>query len=210
MAIVSFQNKFVFIKTRKTAGTSMEMYLSKWCHDDDVVTPIHPENPLHRPRNYEDEWGRLKFYNHMSAVEIRSNLPKEFGTFFKFCFERHPVEKCLSFFAMLLNSPAHQSPDNPRTWDEYLERGILPVDVDRYTGENGELLVDKIYKYENFAASLRDISMRVGFRYSTLSYREKSGFRYGVPSFEDVMANRAQRNRIFDAFKVMMELVDYA
>ena len=58
--IASFRHGFVFIKTRKTGGTSVEIVLSSWCGPDDVVTPIEPEDELLRaqyggaPRNYLD------------------------------------------------------------------------------------------------------------------------------------------------------------
>jgi len=53
--IISHKNKFIFIKTRKTAGTSIEAYLSKFCSNDDVVTPVglESETSNHIPRNYK-------------------------------------------------------------------------------------------------------------------------------------------------------------
>jgi hypothetical protein len=38
--IASFLRNFIFIKTRKTAGTSIEIFLSGHCGPDDIVTPI--------------------------------------------------------------------------------------------------------------------------------------------------------------------------
>ena len=38
--IISHKHKFIFIKTRKTAGTSIEVALSKICDDGDVITKI--------------------------------------------------------------------------------------------------------------------------------------------------------------------------
>ena len=42
--IASHQHRFVFLKTRKTAGTSVEIALSKVCGPDDVITEISPED----------------------------------------------------------------------------------------------------------------------------------------------------------------------
>jgi hypothetical protein len=56
--IASFAHNFIFIKTRKTAGTSVEVVLSTWCSDEDVCVPILPEDELiraaygARPRNF--------------------------------------------------------------------------------------------------------------------------------------------------------------
>ena len=42
--IASHQHRFIFLKTRKTAGTSVEIALSKVCGPDDVITEISPED----------------------------------------------------------------------------------------------------------------------------------------------------------------------
>ncbi|WP_018139574.1 MULTISPECIES: hypothetical protein [unclassified Thioalkalivibrio] len=52
--IASFLRNFVFIKTRKTAGTSVEIVLSPFCAGDDIVSPMVPEDELLRA-----EWGGL-------------------------------------------------------------------------------------------------------------------------------------------------------
>ena len=57
--IVSHGRRFIFIKTSKTAGTSVEMQLSKFCGPDDIVTPgMESKDPKYaqyadsrRPRN---------------------------------------------------------------------------------------------------------------------------------------------------------------
>ena len=36
--IISHKHKFIFMKTRKTAGTSIQVALSKICGPDDIIT----------------------------------------------------------------------------------------------------------------------------------------------------------------------------
>ena len=38
--IVSHKHKFIFIKTKKTAGTAIEAALSELCGPQDVITPF--------------------------------------------------------------------------------------------------------------------------------------------------------------------------
>ena len=40
--IVSHKNRFIFLKTRKTAGSSIEIALSKHCGPEDIITKIAP------------------------------------------------------------------------------------------------------------------------------------------------------------------------
>jgi len=46
--ILSKINNFLFLKTRKTAGTSIEIFLSRYCDDKDIITPITPIDELTR------------------------------------------------------------------------------------------------------------------------------------------------------------------
>ncbi len=56
--IISHKHKFIFVKTRKTAGTSVEISLSRYCGAGDVLSPISlSDEPLRgvlgcRPRHY--------------------------------------------------------------------------------------------------------------------------------------------------------------
>lgn len=44
MAIISLKNQFIFIKTRKVAGTSVEVALRRYCGPDDIITCITPRD----------------------------------------------------------------------------------------------------------------------------------------------------------------------
>lgn len=68
--IISYLHNFIFIKTKKTAGTSMEVALATHAGPDDVVTPfgpreererfkLYPESP---PQNFgKDKEGEARF-----------------------------------------------------------------------------------------------------------------------------------------------------
>ena len=50
--IISHRHKFIFIKTEKTAGTSIEIALSKFCGGKDVITPISAaQKSIHEARS---------------------------------------------------------------------------------------------------------------------------------------------------------------
>ena len=63
--IVSHRHRFIFIKTRKTASTSIEIALSQFCGPEDIITPIHPDDEAIRrslgypgPQNFLMQPGR--------------------------------------------------------------------------------------------------------------------------------------------------------
>ena len=64
MVLVSHRYKFIFIKTVKTAGTSIEISLSRFCGKDDVIVPFHKEDENIRkslkvfPQNYIREYSK--------------------------------------------------------------------------------------------------------------------------------------------------------
>lgn len=46
--IVSYEHGYIFIKTVKVAGTSVELALSRHCGPDDVITPVYPRDEIRR------------------------------------------------------------------------------------------------------------------------------------------------------------------
>ena len=144
--ILSHKYKFIFIKTTKTAGTSIEVELNRILGPDDIATPIWPAEDNHRPQNYERRrWGikRQRFFNHMSAQEIIKLIGKgAFRNYFSFCVEREPVDKCVSHYSMTRNSPKHID-TSINSFEEYVDRRCFPVDTEKYTDRGGNLLVDR-------------------------------------------------------------------
>lgn len=204
MAIISFRHNFIFIKTRKTAGTSIEVDLSAIAGDDAIVTPIQPVEAGHDPRNYLDENGKQRFFNHMPASEIRDRLGAErFSSMFKFCVEREPVEKCISLYHMQRNSAFH-NPDGQYdlSWDEFCKSKKLPVDLDKYSEiRDGSriLMVDRVLRYDQLASALPAMMHDLGIENFQLRTRAKTEYSRHKLVTED-MVTPGQRKVIRDAF----------
>lgn len=96
--IISHALKTIFLKTKKTGGTSFEIALSKFCAEHDVITPISPEDEKLRqnlgfrgPQNYSNtvwvrniggntiRFGQTQgdFRNHIPAAFVRGMVPPE-------------------------------------------------------------------------------------------------------------------------------------
>lgn len=166
--IISHRHRFVFIKTMKTAGTSIEVLLSQLCGEDDVVTPFGRPEAKHRPRNFQG------FYNHMSAAEVRAAIgPELWNSYFTFCFERNPWDKAVSHYCFV-KGRAPMPPD--WSFEEFLAAGDLPHNLPLYGGQSG-LLVDFVGKYERLQQDLATVLDRCGVACTIELPRAKSQYR---------------------------------
>jgi hypothetical protein len=166
--IISHKHKFIFIKTVKTAGTSLEVFLARHCGPDDVLTLFDPPIEGHQPPHYEGScnpiseilrvpfgprsaWRcllsrRQRFYNHMPAWLVRLRVPPGiWNGYFKFCVERNPWDKVLSHYHM----HAYRL-GGALSLDQYFARGKFPINHPRYTTPSGSrIIVDRVVRYEN-------------------------------------------------------------
>jgi hypothetical protein len=226
--ILSHKYKFIFIKTAKTAGTSIEVFVSKYCGPTDVVTPIEPPIEGHEPRNYEgfinpvpeilERPGKIlsalrhaissreKFYNHMPASEVRRRVPADvWNSYFKFCVERNPWDKVLSHYHMRAARAG-----GSLSLDEYFARGRFPINYFRYTDRSErKIIVDRILRYENLLAELRDVFSKLNIPFDgTLGVTAKSEYRTDRRPYQQVF-DKERRRIVEKAFAKEIELHGY-
>ena len=100
--LISHRHRFIFIKTVKTAGTSVEGFLEPFCcppgHVVQHWTPtlIFEEGVVGSrwPQNDREDHG---FYNHMPASEIRERCPF-FDSYTRLTTVRDPYDRAVSYF----------------------------------------------------------------------------------------------------------------
>lgn len=220
--LISETYGFLFVKTVKTAGTSLEIEFSKLLSETDLVTPITPPHDDHRPRNHRSArfigttrgllhllksrmGGPELFWNHMSAASIRERIgAKRFASLYKFCVEREPVDKCISHFSMYANSDKHRAGRWFENWDDYVEQGRYPIDFARYTSADGRLMVDRICRFERLEDELAEISERLGMPFAGLKATAKKGWR------EEIKPTDKQIEQIYEAFAATNNFTGYS
>jgi hypothetical protein len=226
--ILSHKYKFIFIKTVKTAGTSIEVFLSRHCGPQDIVTPIVPPVEGHQPRNYEGFINPIpeilerpvkifsavrrtmtsctKFYNHMPAREVKQRVPVDaWNGYFKFCVERNPWDKILSHYHM------HAARElGSLSLDEYLARGRFPINYFRYTDRSGrKVILDRIVRYERLLAELGEVFSQLNIPFEgTLGLAAKSEYRTDRRPYQEVFDDE-QRRIVEKAFAKEIELHGY-
>jgi len=160
--IISHQNRFVFVKTRKTAGTSIEIVLSQNCGVTDIITPITPEDEEIRrmagglgPQHYEP-----LFYNH-APVQVAQNFLLETGRgpYFSFCVERNPFDKAISLYFWRTRNRSPRPDINATIRSTPVE---LISNWNLYASGD-TVLVDQIIRYEHLGADLSEVASRLGY-----------------------------------------------
>ena len=211
--IVSHRHKFIFVKTKKTAGTSIEIALSAICGPDDIITPIVAQDEALRqklgfrgPQNYTHGDDDRYYYHHMSASEIRMKVGEAvWGEYFKFCFERNPWDKVISWYYWELQfSPGI-------TLDDFIRSGRYadvggPGGVDLYTAD-GKIIVDRVFLYERLREEWAFLAERFGSRLPDLP-TTKAIFRKDRRPYRSVLSD-SQRRAIEAAFHREIRLFGY-
>jgi len=98
--LISHNKKFIFIKTLKTAGTSVESILEKWC-----LPPKLYNKPVHGRKFKKSKFGvvagRLQAQNraHMSLIKAKQFLTEnQYKEYTKITIVRQPLDQLISFF----------------------------------------------------------------------------------------------------------------
>ena len=201
--LISHRKRFIYTKTVKTAGTSIESYFEPYCMREGEWTFAHA-----RPE-YVSEAGIIgirtgeplelqgvTWWNHMPARTIRALIGDAlWNDYFKFCVVRNPFDAMVSAYRFFWASKQSSRPradgylsritsafsksnglDELRdSFESWLKSVSLPLDQNKYRID-GRLCVDAVIRYESLFDGIRDVCQRLNipFRPESLPHLKKS------------------------------------
>jgi len=200
--IISHSHRYIFIKSEKTAGTSIEAALSKHCTSDDIVTPL---GDYWFNRDERGEWihnamNADGFSQHDPAAEVKRKVPPEiWNNYFRFSVTRNPWDRVVSYFSWearnrkelkparnwyhRLGIPFNEFRETRRLFHQYAAGDDWTTN-DRFYILDGALCVDFVIRYERLGDDLAEVCRRVGLPAIALPHL-KSGLREGGHSYAE-------------------------
>lgn len=193
--IVLHEQHMIFLKTRKTAGTSLEIALSSLAGPGDIVTRLIPEDEDARfratavtPRNhmvpllryrYRDlarlvaKRTRPSLTSHSPAERVKAAVGERvWRTYFKFAVERNPFDRIESLYWWVTRSSSTRP-----TLHEFV-RTLPETRLSNYPIYSiGDVYaVDRLLRYEDLEAELQRLEVDRGITLPELP-RAKSAVR---------------------------------
>lgn len=226
--IICHNYEFIFIKCRKTGSTSLEIALSEFCGQNDVITPISPIDEETRielgfpsARNFfvpiryykPKDWARLaikrrkkKYYNHMPAAELKSYVSSEiWKKYFKFCVERNPYDKLISHYYWSGGDTKYGTIENylaRKGYQELMGKKMYTIGNDK--------IVDYVVRYESLAQELSIISsvLKLPSPLKLTNIHAKSSFRKDERPYQEILSEHS-RKQIESIFSWEIQHVGY-
>ncbi len=219
--LISRSKQFIYLKTRKTAGTSVEVYFEKYC-----VDPAERHEETHYRSEMESEWGVIghrgpksgarRWYNHMPAQTVLSLIGQEaWDSCHKFCVVRNPFDKVVSNFWFQLSESQRirLSAVDFRVvralFGSWVALGALPQDQEVYKID-GQVVVNQIVRYENLLPDVESVCSRLAIPWDPGRLpRFKSEYRVRGESFPEYYDSRSAA-LVAGAFAWELEHFGYA
>jgi Sulfotransferase family len=183
--IVSHQLRLIFVKTRKTASTSVEIALSRYTGRKDIITPVIDQDEAlrreeggHGPQHYRVPWLSLRatdlsemartlrrpriLNNHTPASVIIKTVGQHvWDDYTTFTVERNPWDRAVSLYYFMHDKNSREAP----SFSQFLKESP-PGHLSNFHlyAIDGKIAVDRVVRYEDLLIGLADIWTSVGIR----------------------------------------------
>lgn len=180
--ILSHTHKFIFIKPQKTAGTSVELLLSRICGDEDVITPlgfdpdpnVREKHRAREPQNYfrpkplknwelrELYWfirkgvrPNLNYWEHLRAGKIKEYAgEKVWNTYLKISIVRNPWDHAVSMYEWMATYGFGKVVKGD--FDDFVRYKYM--EMWPFFAPQGNYEIDVMLRFESLAPDLENLS----------------------------------------------------
>lgn len=173
--LVSHRRRFIYLKTTKTAGTSVEVLFERECLPEGAY-----QGPAHDSIERETEAGIVgarmngvkqpgtQWLPHMPALALKAKIgPKIWDDYLKFCVIRNPFDRTVSLWWWLLGKQrqavtAMDFAQTRQAFNAWVMSGVdLWSDRDKYMID-GQLCMDRFLRYETLWADIDRLCTDLG------------------------------------------------
>ena len=157
--IISHKLKVIFIKTSKTAGSSFELALSKYCGPDDIYTKIASDTNIRKSWNIPESQNtkKTKFVEHISASKIKKTIPKNiWNSYLKVSIIRCPYDTIISSYYWNKFRKSFSRFVAIRLSPEKNLWGYKVICIDN------RLVTDFLIRYEHLSEDIKKLEIKIG------------------------------------------------
>ena len=148
---------------------------------------------------------RKQFYNHISAEKVKNMIdPNIWNKYYKFCFERNPWDRVISQYFWRLNKPREDMKYflKSRHFNDLIKKGRKIYTI------NNEIVVDRIYKFEELNNAINDLSIKLKLPGPLKLPNTKSTTRPDKIHYNDIL-NSNEKKYIEKVFQKEIINLDY-
>jgi len=221
--IVSFSRNFIFIKTKKTAGSTVEAVLATGCLKSDIVTipsikyvGMDPnklgsefETDIDNEELESKRHGKKRgdFFNHMMAEEISRKIdPLFWKDALKITVERHPYEKAVSQAYFRIGKVRKYRDDFPAYLDKVVRTGDF-IGFKRWSVD-GKSVINEFIRQETLTEDVARIGRRLGIAVPTELPRLKSRTRVDRRPAKEILSDE-QKEIVYSRCREEFEILGY-
>jgi hypothetical protein len=168
--IVSHKYRFIFLRTEKTASTSMISALQGILGENDVQAssdrpPWAKFSPIHHRalRRHCPQWFGL--HTHATASQVRDVIGRKiFDSYYKFVVERNPWDRQVSLYAHRQWKKGQTPEHFDRDMRSFVYRNTSYVRLNNWSkyAIGREIVADRVIRYERLADEIGDLAAMLG------------------------------------------------